>query len=357
MTIGEATERGGAAAGGPAVARVPPPGAALVPLLALACLALAVASLAFGAVSLPGSAVVDVFLGRGEDVARTIVLDIRLPRMILSLSIGATLGLTGAALQGLLRNPLASESLFGAPSAAAFGAVTVLSLGLADALSFWVPAAAIAGAFASIFLLIAVAGPRAGMTTLILAGLAVSSLAGALISLALNLAPNPYAALEIAFWLLGSLGDRSMRHVAIALPFMALAWVLIARDGSAFRVLTLGEEAAESLGVRVAALRLRVVLATACGVGAAVAVAGGVGFVGLVAPHLVRPLVGHDPARVLLPSALAGAALLTAADVLVRFVPATEEIRLGVVTALVGVPFFLVLIARHRSLVEGGTER
>lgn len=330
-----------------------PPGTAVNLVLGGLCLVLAVGSLALGRVGLPPSAFVDALLGRGEDVARTIVVDIRLPRTILALAIGGTFGLTGAALQGLLRNPLASESLFGAPPAAAFGAVAVLSLGLADALSFWLPAAAIAAAFVSVFLLIAVAGPRAGMTSLILAGLAVSALFSALTSLALNLAPNPYAALEIAFWLLGSLEDRSMRHVVIALPFMAVAALLVARDGPAFRALALGEEAAASLGVGLAGLRLRVVLATACGVGAAVAVAGGIGFVGLVAPHLVRPLVGHDPARVLLPSALAGAALLTAADILVRFVPATQEIRLGVVTALVGVPFFLVLIARNRHLVEG----
>lgn len=334
--------------------RVSRPGAWLVPVLAALCVLLGLASLASGPVAIPLPALLDVVTGGGDEVARTIVLDIRLPRSLLALAIGATLGLTGAALQGLLRNPLASESLFGAPSAAAFGAVTILSLGLADALSFWIPAAAIAAAFLSVFLLVAVAGPRAGMTTLILSGLAVSSLAGALTSLALNLAPNPYAALEIAFWLLGSLEDRSARHVVIALPFLVLSWMLVARDGPAFSTLALGEAAAASLGVRVAALRFRVVLATALGVGASVAVAGGVGFVGLIAPHLVRPLVGHDPARVLLPSALAGAALLTAADILVRFIPASQEIRLGVVTALIGVPFFLVMIARHRRLLDGG---
>ncbi len=334
--------------------RVVPPGTWLTPLLALTCALLGLASLAAGPVTIPLASLLYVVSGAGEEVARTIVLDIRLPRTVLALTIGATLGLTGAALQGLLRNPLASESLFGAPAAAAFGAVTVLSLGLADALSFWLPAAAIAAAFLSVFLLVAVAGARAGLTTLILAGLSVSSLAGALTSLALNLAPNPYAALEIAFWLLGSLEDRSVRHVVIALPFLVLSWALVARDGPAFRVLALGEEAAASLGVRIAALRFRVVLATAFGVGASVAVAGGVGFVGLVAPHLVRPFVGHDPARVLLPSALAGAALLTASDILVRFIPASQEIRLGVVTALVGVPFFLAMIARHRRLIDGG---
>ena len=343
--------REGALALAPPLARKP--GGALVAVLAVLCLLLGAASLVSGPVGLSAATLAEVFLGRGEDVARTIVFEIRLPRTILALSIGATLGLMGAALQGLLRNPLASPSLFGAPTAAAFGAVTVLSLGLSDALSFWLPAAAIVSAFVSVFLLLAVAGPRAGMTTLILAGLAVSSLAGALTSLALNLAPNPYAALEIAFWLLGSLEDRSIQHVALALPFMVVSWAMVARDGPAFRALALGEEAASSLGVRLPVLRLRVVVATAFGVGAAVAVAGAIGFVGLVAPHLVRPFVGYDPARVLLPSALAGSALLTASDILVRFVPSNGEIKLGVVTALIGVPFFLVLIARHRRLIEG----
>src|SRR3990172_1317022 len=156
--------------------------------------------------------------------------EIRLPRAILAFLIGGSLGLAGAALQGLLRNPIAAPSLFGAPSAAAFGAVTVISLGLVDALSFALPIAAILGALVSVALLILVAGPRASLLVLILAGLAISSLAGAGTALALNLAPNPFAALEIAFWLLGSLEDRSLRHVMIALHFMAASWALLIWD-------------------------------------------------------------------------------------------------------------------------------
>lgn len=328
-------------------------GGASIALAALAA-ALFLASLGIGPVPLSPAVVAGALAGLGGETERVIVGEIRLPRAILSVAIGAVLGLSGAAMQGLLRNPLAAPSLFGAPQAAAFGAVATLSLGLADALSYALPVAAIAGAFLSVFLLVAVAGRNAGLTLLILSGLAVSSLAGAATALALNLAPNPFAALEIAFWLLGSLEDRSMRHVAMALPFMAVGAVMLFACRTRFRALTLGEDAAESLGVRVAPLRLAVIVGVALGVGAAVAVAGTIGFIGLVAPHLVRPLVGYDPARLLAPAALAGACLLTAADIAVRLIPSTTDIKVGVLTALIGVPFFLYLITRERRRLGAG---
>jgi iron complex transport system permease protein len=313
-----------------------------------------VLSLGIGPVRLSPAAVLGALFGVGPDENRIIVQDIRLPRAILGLAIGAILGLSGAALQGLLRNPLASPSLFGAPQAASFGAVATISLGFADTLSFALPLAAIAGAFASVFGLLVIAGRNAGLLILILAGLAISSLAGAATALALNLAPNPFAALEIAFWLLGSLEDRSLRHVALALPFIGLGGALLFGQRHAFRALTLGEEAAQSLGVDVARLRFLVIVGVALGVGASVAVAGGIGFIGLVSPHLVRPLVGYDPARLLAPSALVGASLLLAADIMVRVIPATTDIKVGVLTALIGVPFFLYLIVREcRSLGAG----
>lgn len=327
-----------------------------VRLTVLLCVLVAVlfaASLAVGAVTLSPDAVLAGLFGDGTQAANIIVREIRLPRALLALLIGATLGLSGAALQGLLRNPLASPSLFGAPSAAAFAAVAVIALGLTDVLSPALPAAAMVGAFASVGLLILVAGPRASLLILILAGLAVSSLAAAGTSLALNLAPNPFAALEIAFWLLGSLEDRSMRHVLMAAPFMAVSWVLLFADGRAFRALTLGEEAAASLGVRLVPLRLRVISGVAAGVGAAVAVSGTIGFIGLVAPHLVRPFLRHDPGRLLFPSALAGAALLLAADIAVRLIPTQSEIKVGVLTALIGAPFFILLIFTRRHELTG----
>ncbi len=325
----------------------------LVAILALVVAALFAASLAVGPVYLQPRTVLDAILGQGGEAARIIVLEIRLPRALLALLIGGTLGLSGAALQGLLRNPLAAPSLFGAPSAAAFGAVAVISLGLVDALSFALPVAAIAGALVSVALLILVAGPRASLLVLILAGLAVSSLAGAATALALNLAPNPFAALEIAFWLLGSLEDRSMQHVLIALPFMVFGAILLFWDTRAFRALTLGEEAAESMGFNLTGTRLRVVLGVAMAVGAGVAVAGSIGFVGLVAPHLMRPFVRHDPGRLMIPAALSGAALLLAADIAVRLIPTQGEIKVGVFTALIGAPFFIALIMRRRFEMTG----
>ncbi len=328
---------------------------ALVAALVVLVAALFVGSLAVGPVFLPPDAVIRGLAGQTGGVADIIVREIRLPRALLALLIGGTLGLSGAALQGLLRNPLASPGLFGAPAAAAFGAVSVISLGLVDALSFALPVAAIAAAFASVALLVLVAGPRASMLVLILAGLAISSLAGALTSLALNLAPNPFAALEVAFWLLGSLEDRSFRHVLIALPFMVAGMALLLWDRRAFRALTLGEDAAASLGFDLNGVRLRVALGVAAAVGAGVAVAGNIGFIGLVAPHLVRPFVRYDAGRVMVPSALAGAALLLASDIAVRLIPSQGEIKVGVLTALIGAPFFIWLILRHRfDLSETG---
>src|SRR4051794_5706976 len=253
-------------------------------------------SLGVGPVRLSPVSVVEALFGGGSDVQQVIVREIRLPRAILGLAIGAMLGLSGAALQGLLRNPLASPSLFGAPQSAAFGAVLVISAGLADVRSWALPVAAIAMAFTSVFVLLAIAGRNAGLLILILAGLAISSLAGAMTALVMNLSSNPFVVLEIAFWLLGSLDDRSFRHVALALPFILAGGVILISQRNGFRALTLGEETAQSLGVDVARLRLAVIAGVALGVGGAVAVSGTIGFIGLVAPHLVRPLVGHDPA-------------------------------------------------------------
>jgi iron complex transport system permease protein len=326
----------------------------LAPALALLVVLLFAVSLGVGPVAIAPLRVIASLAAPADDPLRIIVLEIRLPRAILAVAIGGILGLSGAAMQGLLRNPLAAPSLFGAPQAAALAAVATISLGLADTLSPALPIAAILGAFLSVFLLIAVAGREASMLVLILAGLAISSLAAAGTALALNLAPNPFAALEIAFWLMGSLEDRSFRHVALALPFIAAAAVMLLSRGRDFRPLTLGEEAATSLGVDLARLRLLVILGVATGVGASVAVAGAIGFIGLIAPHLMRPFVRHDPTRLLIPSALAGAALLLAADIGVRLIPATTDIKVGVLTALIGAPFFLYLVLRERRALARG---
>jgi iron complex transport system permease protein len=322
--------------------------------LAVLTALLALGSLGTGPVKLSPLAVIDALFGGGSDVQQTIVREIRLPRMILGLAIGAILGLSGAALQGLLRNPLASPSLFGAPQSAAFGAVLMIALGWADIRSYALPVAGIAMAFASIFVLLGVAGRNAGLLLLILAGLAISSLAGAATALVMNLSSNPFAALEISFWLLGSLEDRSFRHVSLALPFIIAGAMILISQRNAFRALSLGEETAQSLGVDVGRLRLLVIVGVAMGVGGAVAVTGTIGFIGLVAPHLVRPLIGHDPARLLVPSALTGAVLLLAADIAVRIIPSTTDIKVGVLTSIIGVPFFLYLIVRERRALGGG---
>jgi iron complex transport system permease protein len=320
--------------------------------LAALTLALVLLSLMVGPAGLsPRAALAGLFTGDGP--AGLIVRDIRLPRTLLALTIGATLGLSGAALQGLLRNPLAEPALFGAPQAAAAASSFMIAFGFAGAISLAVPLAGIAGALVSIGGLIAIAGRRATLTVTLLAGLAFASFAGAMTALILNLAPNPYAALEIAFWLLGSLEDRSSDHLVLAVPFFVASWALLAVNAPAYRALTLGEDAAASLGVDLGRVRMMVVTGVALGVGAAVAVAGSIGFVGLVAPHLVRRAVGSDPARVLLPGALAGAALLIVADVAVRAIPAADELRVGVVTALIGVPFFLAMIFTERRMLEG----
>jgi iron complex transport system permease protein len=327
--------------------------------LALAALValLAVVSLMSGPASIsPHQALAGLF--GGEGVEGIIARDIRLPRTLLAVLIGATFGLSGAALQGLLRNPLAEPALFGAPQAASVGASFMIAYGFAGATSFAVPLAGILGALLSIGGLVAIAGRRASLTVTLLAGLAFASFAGAGTALILNLAPTPYAALEVAFWLLGSLEDRSVDHLLIAVPFLVASWLLLGLNARSYRALTLGEDAAASLGVDLNRTRMMVVVGTAFGVGAAVAVAGSVGFIGLVAPHLVRRWVGSDPARVCLPAALMGAALLTAADIAVRLIPANPnataiELKLGVVTSLIGVPFFLAMIFKERRLLEG----
>lgn len=279
------------------------------------------------------------------EVLSLIIREIRLPRAILGLLIGATLGLAGATLQGYLRNPLAEPGVIGVSTAAALGAVLAIYTGLSLVVPLALPLLAIGGSLVAVVLLQTLAG-TGSVLTLILAGVAISSLCGAFTSLALNLSENPFASLEIVFWLLGSITDRSMTHVWLASPFILVGWLLLAGSARALDALSLGEETALSLGVNVKRTRFLVVSGTAISVGACTAVSGVIGFVGLVVPHLLRPLVGHQPSRLLLASALAGAILLLAADILVRLIGSGTELKLGVVTALIGGPFFLFLILR-----------
>ena len=320
----------------------------LVPLLLALLLAAAFVSVAAGTVWLPpGQAFGSLLAGR-NDLPGLIALEIRLPRIVLAASIGASLGLSGAVLQGLLRNPLAEPGLLGVTAGASLGAVIAIYFGFAASFALATPLFALCGA--AVTAIIALMLARGGGTlALILTGVAISSIAGALTMLALNLAPNPYAAYEIMTWLMGSLADRSWDHVRLALPFVVPGLVLLLLTGRALDALALGEVQAESLGVPVARTRLLALGGTALAVGAATSIAGSIGFVGLIAPHLVRPLVGHQPSRVLVPAMLTGAVLVTLADVATRtLVIGGAPLNVGVFTSLIGTPFFLWLVLHVR---------
>lgn len=317
--------------------------------LSLLVLLLFAASLLVGPAALGlGESLRALLTGTGDAVV-LVMREIRLPRALLGMMVGATLGLSGAAMQGYLRNPLAEPGIVGISSSAALGAVIALQTGLAAAFPLALPLSALTGAAAAVLLILLLAGPRGGALALILAGIAISALAGALTSMVLNLSPNPFAAMEIVFWMMGSLADRSMLHVWLAAPFMAAGAVILLRLGRGLDALTLGEDAAASMGVNLMRLRWGVILGTALAVGASVAVAGAVGFVGLVVPHLLRPLVGARPSALLPASALGGAAMVLAADIAVRLIAPEQDLKLGVLTALIGAPFFLHLIWRLRG--------
>jgi iron complex transport system permease protein len=302
-----------------------------------------VASLLAGRVWLPPSALLS-----HDSLAGLIVRDIRLPRTVLALIVGAVLGLAGAVLQGFTRNPLAEPALLGVSSGAALGAVIAIYFGLAAASPVTGPLMGMVGALAACTLTFALG--RNGTVALVLAGAAVSSLTAAGIALALNFAPNPYAAYEIMTWIMGSLADKSWTQVWLVLPFALAGAALLAMTGRALDALSLGETQAQSLGVDLTRLTGLVVAGTALSVGAITSVTGAIGFIGLVAPHLVRPFVGYAPRRVLLPATLAGALLLLCADIAARLVHANPELRLGVFTSLLGTPFFFWLVVRIRKV-------
>lgn len=321
----------------------------LVLPLVLLVFALFAASLLIGPAGIGMGEGLGALFTMDESPQAMVMREIRLPRALLAVMIGAGLGMSGAAMQGYLRNPLAEPGLIGVSGSAALGAVIAIQTGAATAFALALPMAALAGALGGVLVVVALAGPRGTSLTLILAGIAVSAMAGALTSLVLNLSPNPFAASEIVFWMMGSLADRSMTHVWLALPFMVIGGGLLAATGRGLDAMTLGEDAAEAMGISMGRLRLAVVVGTACIVGAGTAVAGAIGFVGLVVPHVLRPLVGGRPGRLLWASALGGAAMLLAADIAVRIVLPERDLKLGVLTALVGAPLFLRLILKLRG--------
>ncbi len=276
-----------------------------------------------------------------------IIAELRLPRTLLAALVGAALGLSGAAMQGYLRNPLADPGLFGVSSGAALGAVISLYFGYA-ASPLLLPAFSLTGAGITMAILALLVGRSGSVIVFTLAGVILSSVAGSMTALAISLAPTPFATSQIVTWLMGALTDRSWDDVWLALPLLALGCMLLAFTGRTLDALTLGESAARSMGVDPLRLQLLIVVGVALCVGASVATAGIIGFVGLIVPHLVRPFVGNQPSAVLLPSALAGALLLLLADSLVRAVPTVSELRLGIAMSMLGGPFFLILLLRMR---------
>lgn len=280
-----------------------------------------------------------------DDITRTIVWDIRLPRALTAWLAGAALGLTGAALQGLLRNPLADAGVLGLSGFAALGAVIAFAFGFAT----FAPAMSVVFAMVAALLITTLGWASRGPASLVLIGVGLSSFAGGLIALALNLAPNPGALADLVNWTLGSVEGRSLEHVALVAALLAVGAALIFAAARGLQALTLGEEAAVAIGANLTNTRTLVVLGAAACTGGATAVAGVIGFVGIAAPHLVRALAGHDPARLLLPSALAGGALLVCADIIVRLLPTDTELKLGVAAALIGGPVFALIAARLAS--------
>lgn len=280
-----------------------------------------------------------------DEISRTIIWDIRFPRALTAWLAGASLGLTGAALQGLLRNPLADAGVLGLSGFAALGAVIAFAFGFAT----FAPVMAIAFALIAAFIVTTLGWASRGPASLVLIGVGLSSFAGGLIALALNLAPNPGALADLVNWTLGSVEGRSLEHAVLVAALLVIGAALISGAARGLQALTLGEEAAGAIGAELSRTRMLVVLGAAACTGGATAVAGIIGFVGIAAPHVVRAFVGHDPARLLLPSALAGGALLVCADIIVRLLPTDTELKLGVAAALIGGPVFALIAARLAS--------
>lgn len=303
----------------------------------------------FGQVNLSVKEFAVALLGEGSEGYNLIVQELRMPRILLGMMAGATLGYTGAALQGLLRNPLADPGIVGVSSSAGFGAVTAIYLGVAALSSFAVPLFAMAGALVATFILMLLATRDSSVLTLILAGIGISSLATAGVSLMMNFAPSPMSLQDMVMWMLGSLDNRTYDDLMLAGPLIVLGWLMMIGVGQGLNALSLGADAAHTLGIDLKRLRWRVVIGTALSVGATVSVCGAIGFVGLVVPHFVRAFIGFEPRRLLLPSALMGGLLLTLADVLTRMPIGHGQLRLGVVTAVIGAPMFIYIIFKTRE--------
>jgi len=324
----------------------------LILILIVACIGALLTACFLGSTGMGLGRVVSALLGQGTSGDMIVVWEIRLPRALAAMVVGAALGMSGAALQGLLRNPLAEPGVLGVTASAALAATFTLYYGFAAGSVFVLPLASIAGALAATGLLAAAAIRISSVVTLILLGVGLSSFSAAAMSLLLNLAPNPFSLSDMINWLLGSVANRSYDDLMIATPFIFAGMAILLATRRGLSALTLGEEAASGVGLDLRRQRIAVVLGAGLATGAAVALAGAIGFVGIVAPHVIRPFVGHDPARSLFPSALLAGLILVLADIGVRLLPTTTELKLGVVAALIGAPAF-VWIAMKRGSNHG----
>ena len=324
--------------------------ALLIPALALASLLAIFGALLLGSTPMELPQVLAALAGMADAADRTVVWQIRLPRALAAFVVGLALGGSGAALQGLLRNPLAEPGVLGVSASAALGATFTLYYGLV-ALSAWlVPLAAVAGALLATMLIAAAAIRTSSIVTLILIGVGLSSFAGAAMRLLMNLAPNPFSLADMINWMLGSVANRSFPDIAFSAPFIAVGLFILYAVRKGLTALTLGDEAAAGVGLDLRRQRLLVVAGTGLATGGAVALAGTIGFVGIVTPHIVRPLVNYDPARSLIPSALLAGLILVLADIGVRLLPTDIELKLGVVAALFGAPAFVWIAMQRRTI-------
>ena len=324
---------------------------ALIGGLIVASALLMLAAIMLGSTPLGTRHILQALMGQGSPGDAIVLWEIRLPRAMAAYAVGAALGLSGAALQGLLRNPLAEPGVLGVSASASLFATFTLYFGFSAISSLVLPLAAIAGALVATSFLAVVALRVNSVIALILIGVGISSFSGALMTLLMNLAPNPFSLSDMINWMMGTVANRSFEDILFAAPFLILGAVLILSSGRDLSAFSLGEEAASGIGVSLTTVRMKIVFGTGFCTGAAVAIAGAVGFVGIVAPHLVRPHVDHEPSATLLPSALLGGVILVAADIFIRVAPTIAELKLGVVAALLGAPIFVWIAAQR---MQGG---
>ncbi|MCF8474815.1 MAG: iron ABC transporter permease [Emcibacter sp.] len=324
----------------------------LISLLGLLLLMVTFLSLFIGTTPIPAQEILSALGGMADKNIEIIVLELRLPRVLIGLLAGASLGLSGAALQGLLRNPLADPGIIGVSSSAGLGAVISIYFGMSSLFPLSIQIMSMLGALGATLILSMISSRDSSVLTLILAGIGISSLATAAISLTMNFAHSPMSLQDMVMWLLGSLENRTMTDVMLAGPFIFLGWFIMRGIGQGLDASSLGSDTAQSLGINIKHLRMKVIIGSAISVGATVSVCGAIGFVGLVVPHIIRSLVGHAPSRILVPSALLGAILLSLADLITRIPIGHGQLRLGVVTAFIGSPLFLYIIYKTRGAMR-----